>query len=100
MIKENYSPRPHQSDAIDAIVKELDVNNRATAIMACGTGKTLVALWVAEKKDAQTILVLLPSLALVRQTLHDWAKENRWDNFNYLCVCSDVTVIKGENKMK
>ena len=63
--------------------------------MACGSGKTLVALWTAEKKDAQTILVLLPSLALVRQTLHDWAKENSWDDFNYLCVCSDATVIKG-----
>ena len=99
VIKEKKSPRPHQADAIDAISKELDVNDRATAIMACGTGKTLVALWVAEKKDAQTILVLLPSLALVRQTLHDWAKENRWNNFNYLCICSDTTVIKGEDEI-
>ena len=30
--------------------KSLRINDRATAIMACGTGKTLVALWVAEKK--------------------------------------------------
>jgi len=89
------TPFPHQSEAIKDILTEFEINDRTTAIMACGTGKTLVALWVAEKIEAQTILVLLPSLALVRQTLHDWAKENSWDKFNYLCVCSDPTVIKG-----
>ncbi len=93
--REKKSPRPHQSEAISDILEEFKANDRATVIMACATGKTLVALWVAEKKDAQTVLVLLPSLALVRQTLHDWAKENSWDDFNYLCVCSDATVIKG-----
>ena len=93
------SPWPHQLEAIDNIVQELKVNDRTTAIMACATGKTLVALWVAEKKDAQTILVLLPSLALVRQTLDDWTKENSWDKSNYLCVCSDSTVVKGVDEI-
>ena len=95
IIREKKSPFPHQSEAISDILEEFKASDRATAIMACGSGKTLVALWAAEKKDSQTILVLLPSLALVRQTLHDWAKENSWDDFNYLCVCSDATVIKG-----
>ncbi len=95
VLREKKSPLLHQSEAISDILEEFKANDRATVIMACGSGKTLVALWAAEKKDAHTILVLLPSLALVRQTLHDWAKENSWDDFNYLCVCSDATVIKG-----
>lgn len=97
VIREKKSPRPHQAEAINDILHEFNVNDRTTAVMACATGKTLIALWVAERKEAQTILVLLPSLALVRQTLHDWAKENNWDKFNYLCVCSDGTVIKNDD---
>jgi superfamily II DNA or RNA helicase len=38
------------------------------------------------------ILVLLPSLALVRQTLHEWLHETRLPLLAYLCVCSDCTV--------
>jgi predicted helicase len=36
--------------------------------MPCGTGKTLVQLWAAERLSAKTILVLVPSLALLSQT--------------------------------
>jgi superfamily II DNA or RNA helicase len=62
--------------------------------MACGTGKTLVALWVAEGMNCRKILVLVPSLALLRQTLHEWLKETYWQGLSYLCVCSDSTVSK------
>jgi Type III restriction enzyme, res subunit len=38
-------------------------------IMACGTGKTLTALFIKEKLAAQRTLVLVPSLSLLAQTL-------------------------------
>ena len=61
--------------------------------MACGTGKTLVALWAAEALKPKTVLVLLPSLTLLQQTLDEWSRHNNWGNdFTYLCVCSDPTV--------
>jgi superfamily II DNA or RNA helicase len=63
--------------------------------MACGTGKTLVTLWTAEQLGSKKILVLLPSLALLRQTLHEWLKETSLDPLAYLCVCSDPSV-KGD----
>ena len=85
-------PLPHQREAIAAILPALELHGRATAVMACGTGKTLVALWVAERSQATNFLVLLPSLALVRQTLHEWLHETRWPTLAYLCVCSDPTV--------
>jgi superfamily II DNA or RNA helicase len=86
------TPLPHQAEALDEILPALRQNDRATALMACGTGKTLVALWVAEHTGARNVLVLVPSLALLRQTLHEWARETSWGSFASLCVCSDPSV--------
>jgi superfamily II DNA or RNA helicase len=88
------TPFPHQQEALDAIVPALKSEDRVSAIMACGTGKTLTALWTTEQLGASKVLVLLPSLALLRQTLHEWLKETSLD-LAYLCVCSDPTV-KGD----
>jgi superfamily II DNA or RNA helicase len=101
------SPQPHQTEALDTLLPALQTHDRVSAIMACGTGKTLVALWVAENiaqasspggsggVPATRILVLLPSLALLRQTLHEWLRETHLPNLAYLCVCSDPTVKEG-----
>ena len=88
-----WLPLPHQKEAIEKITAELKQANRTTAVMACGTGKTLVALWAAEDQKPKTVLVLVPSLALLSQTLPDWCKQTSWgDSFRYLCVCSDASV--------
>jgi superfamily II DNA or RNA helicase len=168
------SPQPHQTEALDALLPALQTHDRVSAIMACGTGKTLVALWVAEKLVAPfgsrgatndnspafqrrvesakiaspvgttevsatkpspdednnappgqpsrwgsppmqpqpgvetpgyvsgcpvgtsaKILILLPSLALLRQTLHEWLRETRLPSLAYLCVGSDWSVKEG-----
>ena len=86
-------PRAHQLDALNDIAKEFADQDRATVVMACGSGKTLVALWAAERSESKRILVLVPSLNLLRQTLHEWAKWTNWgQRFRYLCVCSDQNV--------
>lgn len=88
-------PLPHQIEALDALLPALETHDRVSAIMACGTGKTLVALWVAERRQASRILVLVPSLALLRQVLHEWLRETSLPRLAYLCVCSDPTVKDG-----
>jgi superfamily II DNA or RNA helicase len=85
------TPFPHQQEALDAIVPALKTEDRVSAIMACGTGKTLTALWASEQLGPSKVLVLLPSLALLRQTLHEWLKETSLD-LAYFCVCSDPSV--------
>ena len=95
---QRFDPRPHQSEVLDAIQTAFDDADRATVVMACGTGKTLVQLWAAEKLGVESVLVLVPSLALVRQTLHEWLKQTRWENYSYLCVCSDPSV-KGSDEV-
>ena len=92
------SPRPYQQEAIDGIYNTLSEHDRATAVLACGTGKTLIALWAAEKMQSKSILVLLPSLTLVQQTLGEWSRHNSWgDDFTFICVCSDRTVAKNDD---
>ena len=82
----------HQAEALAEILSKFQRYDRTSAIMACGSGKTLLALWVAERLGSAKVLVLLPSLALLRQTLHEWLHETSWERLAYLCVCSDPTV--------
>jgi predicted helicase len=84
-------PRPHQTQAIRAVAKGFAAHNRGQMIMACGTGKTLAALFVAERLKAERTLVLVPSLSLLAQTMREWTA-NASQDFDYLPVCSDDTV--------
>ena len=47
--------------------------------LACGTGKAMTALWREERLDARHVLVLAPSLALLRTVhrLNVWRREHR-----------------------
>jgi superfamily II DNA or RNA helicase len=96
---ERKQPRPHQDEALASIASGLAANDRATVVMACGTGKSLVALWAAERHASKTLLVLVPSLALVRQLLHEWLRETSWEQFSFTCVCSDPSVAKGADDL-
>jgi predicted helicase len=62
-------------------------------IMPCGTGKSLTAFWIARRLRARSILVAVPSLALIRQSLTDWTREflAHGEVPDWLCVCSDET---------
>jgi superfamily II DNA or RNA helicase len=84
-------PRPHQIEAVESIISGFQATDRGQVVMACGTGKTFVCLWVKERLKAKKTLVLLPSLGLLSQTLNEWTFAAR-DKFDALCVCSDQTV--------
>ena len=95
------TPRDYQEKALRDISACLSKNDRAHVVMACGTGKTLVALWSAERLGSRQILVMLPSLSLLRQTLQEWSKHNSWGrDYSYICVCSDPTVKKGSDEIR
>ena len=92
-----YEPFPHQDSAIGDICAKFSNHDRGQLIMACGTGKTFVALWIAEKLNSQRTLVIVPSLLLLAKTLRDWTAHASRD-FHYLPVCSDETV-RGEDHL-
>jgi superfamily II DNA or RNA helicase len=85
------APYPHNERAVEQILNGFKKTARGQAIMACGTGKTLVALWSSERLEACRTLVLVPSLSLLAQTLREWSA-NASRQFEFLPVCSDETV--------
>src|SRR5262249_9202307 len=89
-------PRPHQTAAISAAKAHFikGSNTRGRLIMPCGTGKSLTAYWIADAFKARTILVAVPSLALIRQSVTDWTREYLAQNLvpDWICVCSDESV--------
>jgi superfamily II DNA or RNA helicase len=90
--------RPHQKGAVQETLTELARSPRGQLLMACGTGKTLTALWIKEqvlatrkaKQGPARVVVLLPSISLLAQTLREWAT-NRNTEWAALAVCSDST---------
>ncbi len=84
-----------QSEAISAAHKHFKNYNRGKLIMACGTGKTYTALKIAENEVKPTglILFLVPSIALLAQTLNEWTVHAD-KKIRPMCVCSDAEVSK------
>ncbi|MET9694688.1 Helicase associated domain protein [Streptomyces sp. NPDC006514] len=78
----NIVLRPHQEEAVEAIVRGLDIppgkripeaGLRATVVAACGTGKTFIAAAAALRLARHgRVLVLLPTLDLLTQTVREW----------------------------
>lgn len=94
--REPARPRPHQQEAIRDVVTGFQSADRGQLIMACGTGKTLTALFIAERLESNRTLVLLPSLSLLKQTINVW-RANSTTEFASLPVCSDDTVAKTDD---
>jgi superfamily II DNA or RNA helicase len=91
--KPKPQPKHHQSEAISTVSNSFKKVDRGQLIMACGTGKTFTTLWIKEALRSGSTLVLLPSLGLLSQTLHEWTLAANYP-FEVLCVCSDDTVAK------
>jgi superfamily II DNA or RNA helicase len=90
-------PHQHQKDALTAILKRFQASNQGQIRMACGTGKSLIGLWLAQKLDSQYTLVLVPSLSLISQLYKAWATNCGIFKFNPIFVCSDHTVADEED---
>jgi len=93
-------PRPlldHQVPAVTDAVNGLADTARGQVIMACGTGKTLVAQRIAEAlagSDTDTVLVLFPNLGLLAQNAQAWMTY-REAGFTALALCSEQQVGRG-----
>lgn len=98
-ICQKFDPRPHQKDAMDAAHEYYKTHNRGKMIMACGTGKTFTSLRLVEQETSNKglILYLVPSIALLNQTLNEWAAQSREPMYP-ICVCSDRTASRKNNK--
>jgi predicted helicase len=86
---------PHVLEVRDKVVEYFEENERGRLIMACGTGKTMTSLKIAEKQTGNkgNILFLVPSIALIGQTLTEWTSQAD-EPINPICICSDPEITK------
>ena len=86
-----YDLRQHQKDAFEATIKYFKDHDRGKLIMACGTGKTFTSLRIAEgmATDSHLVLFLVPSIALLSQTLKEWSAQAVAPIYP-ICICSDA----------
>lgn len=96
--RETYDPRPHQQEAINSIKASFLENDRCKAIMACGTGKTLMSLRLTEDylNGSGTVLFCAPSISLVGQSMREWLSQSRV-KLSPLVVCSDAKASRRED---
>ena len=93
LVKEKKELYPYQNKVLQDVVDGFKKNDRGKLLMACGTGKTFVALKIAEKiaGKGKRVLFLVPSLSLVSQSMREWANESN-TALRVFVVCSDQTV--------
>ena len=80
-------PMPHQLKAIAAATEGLKHSDRGQLIMPSGTGRTFTSLLIKERLNAESTLVLLPSLHLLSHVLKEWTYKAS-EPFDWICVCS------------
>ncbi|MFP8888058.1 DEAD/DEAH box helicase [Streptomyces mangrovi] len=91
--------RDHQVEAVDAIVRGLDIppgkkvpknGLRAQVHAACGTGKTIIAASAARRIVPNgRILVLVPTLDLLTQTVRAWQEAGHTGPSVAVCSLGD-----------
>lgn len=91
--------RKHQQDAVELTHKHFKKSDRGKLIMACGTGKTFTSLRIAETetKGKGLVLFLVPSIALLGQTLREWSAD-AGEPINPICICSDPAISRKRSK--
>lgn len=99
--RETHDPRLHQQEAIDQIEARFADHDRCKAVMACGTGKTLMSLRLAEdwmQDGPGTVLFCAPSISLVGQSMREWMAEARVP-MSPLVVCSDSRASRRDDAL-
>ena len=91
--------RPHQSEALAAAHTHYTEHDRGQMIMACGTGKTFTSLRLIEQETAGRglILFLVPSIALLGQSLNDWYFDAQ-EPIQSICICSDSKASRSKKR--
>lgn len=91
--------RFHQKDALNRTVEYFKHGSRGKLIMACGTGKTFTSLRLAEEltNRSGTVLFLVPSIALLGQTLREWTADAE-EEINAVAICSDSEITRDKKK--
>jgi len=96
-----FTPMPHQQQALKEakayFIKQK--NHRGKLVFPCGAGKSLTGYWICRELKAQRIIVAVPSLSLVKQTLEVYLRESvaNKDKVEWICICSEEGIGKQDD---
>ena len=90
--------RDHQREALEDAARGLEGADRGKLIMACGTGKTLTGLRLAERIAGAggRVLFCAPSISLLDQAQRHWAADAEI-GLRTFAVCSDAKVGRNDD---
>ena len=89
-VKKPLTLYDYQKSARDDVIAGFEKHDRGKLIMACGTGKTLVSIHIAEQISGcgGIVLYLVPSISLILQSMREWSDNSNIKHY-YVAVCSD-----------
>lgn len=87
--------RTDQQKVCSDVINGFKSHSRGKMLMACGTGKTITSLRIAEELKCKTVLYLVPSISLIQQTMREWS-DNSLGKYQYIAVCSDESAGRDE----
>jgi predicted helicase len=90
---------PHVLEVRDKVFEYFKENERGRLIMACGTGKTMTSLKIAENKPKikERFFFLFLPLHLIGQTLKEWSSQAD-EPINPICICSDPEITRNRKQ--
>ena len=98
--KERIPIDDYQEITVNKVLKEFDLKDRATITMACGSGKTLISFWIAEQLKPKTIIVFVPSKALLKQIRAEWlSQEFKNGLVEHISVFSEKEVLEYDEQI-
>ena len=96
-----FKPKNHQIKAIEEAKKYFldEKRSRGKLVFPCGAGKSLTGYWIKNEFKANSTIVAVPSLSLVKQTLEVYLRESvaNKQKIEWLCVCSDEGIGKNDD---
>lgn len=88
---------PHQAEAVESVTRAIGRGGRTSLIAACGTGKTRIGRAAAAcLGTARRVLVVLPTIELLVQTLRAYRDAGDGALGTVVAVCSDPSVAELE----
>jgi predicted helicase len=86
------TPREYQIMILNRAKDYYKVEKNGRLYIPCGTGKSLMGVWIAKELDCHTVFISVPSLYLLSGTFETWARDHITDdkNVEFLLIGSDV----------
>ncbi len=86
----NYIPRDYQNEIINNVEEYFKENTKGVLSLTCGTGKTLISLWIARRMNMKNIVIIVPSILLL----------NQWKIIcDKLCIKCTITTYSSSYKL-